>query len=84
MSNIKSLITGGAGFIGSHLVEVLLSMGHNITVLDDMSTGTYNNIEPFNKDKKFSFSADGTSKGANVEADTGKASEKHESPKQQV
>jgi|TARA_R110000824_G_scaffold300133_3_gene488156 hypothetical protein len=34
------------------------------------------------KDKKFSFSADGTSKGANVEADTGKASEKHESPKQ--
>ena len=52
---MRILVTGGAGFIGSYLVEVLLSMGHNITVLDDMSTGTYNNIEPFNKDKKFSF-----------------------------
>jgi len=52
---MKILITGGAGFIGSYLVEDLLGMGHNITVVDNMSTGTYNNIEPFKKDKKFSF-----------------------------
>ena len=52
---MKYLITGGAGFIGSYLVEELLSMGHIVTVLDDMSTGTYNNIKPFKKDKNFLF-----------------------------
>ena len=52
---MKYLITGGAGFIGSYLVEELLSMGHIVTVLDDMSTGTYNNIKPFKKEKNFLF-----------------------------
>ena len=42
MNNI--LITGGAGFIGSHLVERLLADGHRITILDDLSTGRYANI----------------------------------------
>ena len=52
---MKYLVTGGAGFIGSYLVEALLSMGHIVTIVDDMSTGTYNNIKPFKKDKNCSF-----------------------------
>ncbi|MEC7385555.1 MAG: NAD-dependent epimerase/dehydratase family protein, partial [Planctomycetota bacterium] len=35
----RVLITGGAGFIGSHLVEYLLDQGHSILVVDDLSTG---------------------------------------------
>lgn len=52
---MKILITGGAGFIGSYLVESLLHLGHHITVIDDMSTGSYKNIEPFRTEKNFSF-----------------------------
>jgi UDP-glucose 4-epimerase len=39
-----SLITGGAGFIGSHLAEALLARGHEVVVLDDMSTGQHDNL----------------------------------------
>ena len=41
---MKYLITGGAGFIGSHLVEQLVSRGDSVTVLDDLSTGNVNNL----------------------------------------
>jgi UDP-glucose 4-epimerase len=41
---MKILITGGAGFIGSHLADRLIAQGHEITVIDDLSTGRYLNI----------------------------------------
>ena len=44
---MKILITGGAGFIGSHLVEQLLKKKHHISVIDNLSTGRIQNIEQF-------------------------------------
>jgi len=40
----NNLITGGAGFIGSHLAEYLLSQGEDVVVLDNLSTGRFDNI----------------------------------------
>ena len=41
---MRALITGGAGFIGSHLSEALLDAGHQVHVLDNLSTGSIDNI----------------------------------------
>lgn len=41
----RFLITGGAGFIGSHLAETLINQGHQVTVIDNLSTGNFKNIE---------------------------------------
>jgi UDP-glucose 4-epimerase len=41
----KSLVTGGAGFIGAHVVKELLSMGHSVVVLDDLSGGFSDNVD---------------------------------------
>ena len=52
---MKLLITGGAGFIGSHLAEELLAKGQQVVVLDNLSTGRYENIEHLFKIKNFGF-----------------------------
>lgn len=44
---MKTLITGGAGFIGSYLAEELLSLGHEVTILDNLATGCLENIAHF-------------------------------------
>jgi UDP-glucose 4-epimerase len=43
---VRSLVTGGAGFIGSNLVDALLERGDQVTILDDLSTGKRENVEP--------------------------------------
>jgi UDP-glucose 4-epimerase len=50
---MKILITGGAGFVGSHLADKLIGEGHEITVIDDLSTGRYQNIEHLEGGKNF-------------------------------
>lgn len=55
MQNHSVLITGGAGFIGSHLADVLLEQGHTVFVIDDLSTGRLSNIEQYRKNKTFHF-----------------------------
>ena len=52
---MKALITGGAGFIGSHLAERLLKDGGEVVVIDNLSTGSLKNIEDFENHPKFNF-----------------------------
>ncbi|MFA5252262.1 MAG: GDP-mannose 4,6-dehydratase [Phycisphaerae bacterium] len=52
---MKALITGGAGFIGSHLAERLLKDGHKAAVIDNLSTGSLKNIEGFKNHHSFDF-----------------------------
>ena len=51
----RYLITGGAGFIGSHLAEALLARGDEVSVLDSLSTGRLSNLEAVRDNSRFSF-----------------------------
>ena len=52
---MKILVTGGAGFIGSHLSETLLKRGHEVWALDDLSTGRIENLATFQRHPRFRF-----------------------------
>jgi UDP-glucose 4-epimerase len=55
MSGGRALVTGGAGFIGSHLADGLLAAGSDVIVLDDLSTGSYRNIRHLLDNPAFRF-----------------------------
>jgi UDP-glucose 4-epimerase len=55
---MRVLITGGAGFIGSHLSEALVARGDEVMVLDDLSTGSMENIRHLKTSAKFSYCID--------------------------
>ena len=55
---MKALITGGAGFVGSHLAEALLARGDTVYVLDNLSTGSIENIEHLKADRRFHYAID--------------------------
>ena len=52
---MKALLTGGAGFIGSHLAERLLADGHEVMILDNLSTGSIDNIAHLKRARGFSY-----------------------------
>ena len=53
-----TLITGGAGFVGSHLAEQLLASGRHVTVIDDLSTGSIRNLDACRADPRFRYHID--------------------------
>src|SRR5689334_4666711 len=55
---MRVLITGGAGFIGSHLSETMLDRGDEVFVIDDLSTGSMDNIRPLAGERRFHYAID--------------------------
>ena len=52
---MKTLVTGGCGFIGSHLAEMLLELGHEVVILDNLACGRKENLNTFKSNPKLSF-----------------------------
>ena len=52
---MRTLITGGAGFIGSHLSDLLIEVGHKVVVIDNLSNGRLSNIGHLLDNKNFKF-----------------------------
>ena len=52
---MRVLVTGGAGFIGSHLTEALLQLGDDVWALDDLTTGSLDNFKTFQREPRFRF-----------------------------
>ena len=58
---MRAFITGGAGFVGSHLADLLLTQGHDVSVLDNLSTGSIENIAHLKGHKYFHYTIDSVS-----------------------
>jgi nucleoside-diphosphate-sugar epimerase len=63
---MRCLITGGAGFIGSHLSDVLLTRGHYVHILDDLSTGAVENFAHLKTHPKFAYTIDSATNRSQV------------------
>jgi UDP-glucose 4-epimerase len=57
----KHLITGGAGFIGSHLADLLINRGHSVTIIDNLSTGRFANVAHLEGNREFKAIIDNVS-----------------------
>ena len=57
-SSVRALITGGAGFIGSHLAEALLNDGHDVDIIDNLSTGSIRNVDHLKTNPRFNYTID--------------------------
>jgi UDP-glucose 4-epimerase len=64
----KTLVTGGAGFIGSHLTDKLIAKGNDVVVFDNLSSGDLKNLEHVKDNKKFSFIKGDLLKAEEIEA----------------
>ena len=64
---MKCLVTGGAGFIGSHLCEFLLEKGFGVICMDNLTTGNSKNIEHLRNNKNFKFIDHNVSEHINID-----------------
>ena len=55
MSQQRALVTGGAGFLGSHLCDALLAEGYSVVVADNLVTGKLSNLDHLRNDSRFEF-----------------------------
>src|SRR5438034_9499159 len=55
LSAVRALVTGGAGFIGSHLCEQLVARGYRVQALDDLSTGSRDNLDGLAGHREFTL-----------------------------
>jgi len=69
MSNLRIVLTGGAGFIGSHITDYLLKEGHFVTVIDNLITGRRENLEPFIENRGFKFIEQDVTKFINIDGE---------------
>lgn len=67
---MRVLVTGGAGFLGSHLCDSLLKLGHEVLCVDNLYTGSKENITPFLSNPKFEFLRHDVTQPLHVEVDS--------------